>query len=52
MDIHQVRTEAMQEKMDASLKEMEAGQEHLKVEIETCKEEMKDEMKTGQAEMK
>jgi hypothetical protein len=34
MDIHQVRTEAMQEKTDTSLKEMKAGQEHLKVEIE------------------
>jgi hypothetical protein len=30
MDIHQVRTEAMQEKRGTNLGEMRAGQEHLK----------------------
>jgi hypothetical protein len=33
MDIHQAGTEAMQEKTDANLKEMNAGQEHHKQEI-------------------
>jgi hypothetical protein len=41
MDIHQARAEAMQEKIDANLKEMRAS-----------KEEMKDQVKTGQVEMK
>jgi hypothetical protein len=30
IDIHQAGTEAMQERADANLKEMRAGQEHLK----------------------
>jgi hypothetical protein len=34
MDVHQVRTEAMQEKSDTSLKEMKVSEDHLKVEIE------------------
>jgi hypothetical protein len=42
MDIHQARTGAMQEKMDANLKE----------EIKASKEEMKEEIKSGQAQMK
>jgi hypothetical protein len=29
-DIHQAKTEAMQEKMDVNLKEMKASQEHVK----------------------
>jgi hypothetical protein len=31
MDIHQARTEAMQEKMDVDLKKVKATKEHLKV---------------------
>jgi hypothetical protein len=33
MNIHETRTEAMQEKMDTNLKEMKASQEHIKEEI-------------------
>jgi transcriptional accessory protein Tex/SPT6 len=45
MDIHQARKEAMREKTDASLKEIKAGQKHLKEEIKASKEETKEEMK-------
>jgi hypothetical protein len=52
MNIHQVRTKAMHQKKDASLKELKSGQKHLEEETEASKKEMKEEMKTSQAEMK
>jgi hypothetical protein len=42
MGIHQARTETMQEITDAKLREMKAGQEHLKEEIKASIEEMAD----------
>jgi hypothetical protein len=41
MDIHQARTQAMQEKTDAKLKEMTADQEHLKEGMGVWRKEMK-----------
>jgi hypothetical protein len=46
MDVHQARTETMQEKTDARLKEIKAGQKYLKEESKAIKQEMKEEMKT------
>jgi hypothetical protein len=52
MDIHQTRTEAMQEKSDTHLKEITASQEHMKEDTKVSKEKMKEEKETGQMEMK
>jgi DNA topoisomerase IA len=47
----QARTETMQEKTDANLKEIKSGQRHLEIEVKASKEETNEEMKMGQAEM-
>jgi F0F1-type ATP synthase membrane subunit b/b' len=38
--------------MDANLKELKVGQEHLKEEMKASKEEVKEDVNTAQAEMK